>query len=326
MRILLRITKLAIVIGVISLIAGPALAQNYPNKPIRLIVPYAPGGSASVLAQIIGKKLGENLGQSVVADYRPGANGNIANELAAKSTPDGYTLLLGTISTLTINPSLYKKLTYDPIKDFAPLSILTRMPNILVVNPSVPVTSVKELIALAKSKPGQLTFCSSGNGSTIHLSGELFKSMTGIDMNHIPYKGGGPAQTDLIGGRITMMFNNISDSIGFVKASKLRALAVTGSERSPLAPEIPTLAESGLPGYEVYGWYGMYAPAGTPKEITKKLNMEIVKTMKSQEMKEKLLSLGIEAISSTPDELTAIMKADLAKWAKIVKESGATLD
>jgi tripartite-type tricarboxylate transporter receptor subunit TctC len=326
MKFVFRIAKLFLVMGILLFITGPAVAQNYPNKSIILIVPYAPGGAASTLARIVSQKLGENLGQSIVLDNRPGANGNIANEFAAKSAPDGYTLLLGTISTMTINSGLYKKLSYDPIKDFAPLSTLVRQQNILVVNPSVPAKSLKELIALAKSKPGQLTFCSSGNGSTFHLSGELFKSMAGIDMTHIPYKGGGPAQTDLIAGRITMMFNGIGESIGFVKAGRLRAVAVTGSQRSPFAPEIPTMAESGLPGFEVTAWYGMYAPAGTPKEIIVKLNREIVKTMQSQEMKEKLLAVGAEAISSTPEELSVIMKADLVKWAKIVKESGATLD
>jgi len=307
------------------LTTGEVSAQSYPNKPIRFLIPYAPGGSTTTLSRIYGQFI-EGLGQPVIYDNRPGANGTIASEIAAKAAPDGYTILLGTISTMTINPALYKKIPYDPVKDFAPISIVARMPNILVVNPSVPAKTVKEFIALAKAKPGQLTFCSSGNGSTIHLSGELFKSMAGVDMTHIPYKGGTPAQTDLLGGRITAMFNNISDSIGNVKAGKLRALAVTGAKRSPVAPDVPTMAEAGLPGYEVSSWFGVFAPAGTPREIIQKLHGEIVKAANTQDVKDRLFNFGAEASTCTPEEFAAIIKADLVKWAKVVKESGASID
>ncbi|HLQ24407.1 MAG TPA: tripartite tricarboxylate transporter substrate binding protein [Acidiferrobacterales bacterium] len=300
-------------------------ADNYPNKPIRLIVPYTPGGGYDILARLLGQKLTERWGQQVVVDDRAGANGNIGAAAAAKSPPDGYTLLMGGIGPNAINASLYE-LSFDPVKDFAPVMLVATYQNILVVNPSLPVKSVKELIALAKSKPGQINYASAGSGSTQHLSAELFKTMAGIDLVHIPYKGSAPGMTALLSGEVSLMFNSTPTTLPYVKTGKLRGLTVTGSKRSPEAPELPTVAEAGVPGYEVIGWYGVLAPAGTPKEIVVKLNSELAKILQLPDIKERLKELGVEAGGGTPEQFGDYIKKEIAKWAKVVKESGARSD
>jgi tripartite-type tricarboxylate transporter receptor subunit TctC len=261
-----------------------------------------------------------------VVDNKPGAGGNIGSDIVAKSAPDGYTLVMGTVGTHAINASLYKKMPYDHIKDFVPVSLVALVPNILVVHPSVPANSVKELIAYAKANPGKLNFASSGNGTSIHLSGELFKTTAGVEMTHVPYKGSAPAVTDLLGGQVQLMFDNMPSALPHVKAGKLKALGVTTAKRFPAAPDIPAIAEAGVPGYEASSWFGVLAPAGTPKEIVNKLSSEIAKILQTPEIKERLLSQGAEPVGNTPDQFAAFIKAETAKWAKVVKESGATVD
>lgn len=303
-----------------------ALAQPYPSKAIRMIAPFPPGGTTDILARVAGQKITEALGQQVIIDNRPGAGGNIGTELVAKSAPDGYTLLTAPGSTLTINPSLFAKLSYDVLKDFAPVTIIAAVPNLLVVHPSLPVKSVKELVALAKARPGQLNYASTGAGQSTHLSMELFKTMAGIDVVHIPYKGSSPALADLLGGQVSLMFDNMPSSLPHVKAGKLRALAVSTLKRSPALPQLPTVAESGLPGFEVSVWFGVLAPAGTPRDIVNKLNGAIAKSLQTPDVHERLASQGAEAIGNTPEQFTAQMQRDLVKWAKVVKDSGAKLE
>ncbi len=308
------------------LAASVAFAQGYPSKPVRMVVPFPPGGTTDILARAVGQKLSEAWGQQVVIDNRPGAGGNIGTDIVAKAPADGYTLLMGTVGTHAINASLYAKLPFDPIKDFAPVALVASVPNVLVVNATIPATSVKELIALAKSKPGQLNFASSGNGTSIHLSGELFKSMTGTSILHIPYKGSSPALTDLIGGQTNMMFDNLPSSMGHIKSGKLRALAVTSAKRSPALPDVPTIAEAGVAGYEASSWFGVLAPAGTPKEIVAKINADIVKALGVPEIKERLSSQGAEPVGNTPEQFAAYIGTELVKWAKVVKDSGAKIE
>ena len=301
-------------------------AEAYPAKAIRMVVPFPAGGTTDILARIAGQKLTEALKQQVIIDNRPGAGGNIGTELVAKSPPDGYTLLTDPGSTLTINPSLYAKLPYDPVKDFAPVTILAAVPNILVVHPSLPVKNVKELIALAKAKPGQLNYASTGAGQSTHLSMELFKTMAGVDLVHIPYKGSAPALTDLLGGQVTLMFDNMPSSLPHVQGGKLRALAVSTLKRSPAMPQLPTVAESGLPGFEVSVWFAVLAPAGTPRDIVQRLNAVLVKALHAPDVKERLAGQGAEPIGNTPEAFAATMQRDLVKWAKVVKDSGARLE
>lgn len=308
------------------LAASVAFAQGYPSKPVRMVVPFPPGGTTDILARAVGQKLSEAWGQQVVIDNRPGAGGNIGTDIVAKAPADGYTLLMGTVGTHAINASLYAKLPFDPIKDFAPVALVASVPNVLVVNATIPATSVKELIALAKSKPGQLNFASSGNGTSIHLSGELFKSMTGTSILHIPYKGSSPALADLIGGQTNMMFDNLPSSMGHIKSGKLRALAVTSAKRSPALPDVPTIAEAGVAGYEASSWFGVLAPAGTPKEIVAKINADIVKALGVPEIKERLSSQGAEPVGNTPEQFAAYIGTELVKWAKVVKDSGAKIE
>lgn len=305
---------------------SPVLAQNYPAKTIRMIVPFPPGGTTDILARVAGQKITEAFGQQVIIDNRPGAGGNIGTELVAKAAPDGYTLLTDPGSTLTINPSLFAKLSYDVLKDFAPVTIIAAVPNLLVVHPSLPVKSVRELITLAKARPGQLNYASTGAGQSTHLSMELFKTMAGINVVHIPYKGSSPALVDLLGGQVSLMFDNMPSSLPHVKAGKLRALAVSTLKRSPAMPQLPTVAESGLPGFEVSVWFGVLAPAGTPREIVNKLNGAIVKSLQNPDVRERLAGQGAEPIGNTPEQFTAQMQRDLVKWAKVVKDSGAKLD
>jgi tripartite-type tricarboxylate transporter receptor subunit TctC len=310
-------------------LAAFAFAQApvaYPTKSIRLVVPFPAGGATDILAREVAKHLTETWGQSVVVDNRPGAAGNIGSELVAKSAPDGYTLEMGTVGTHAINASLYSKMPYDHVKDFVPVILVAGVPNVLVVNPSVPVNSVQELIAYGKANPGKLNFASSGSGTSIHLSGELFKVMTGVQMTHVPYKGSAPALQDLIGGQVQLMFDNLPPSLPQIKAGKLRALAVTSAARAPALPDVPTVAETGLPGFEASSWFGVLAPAGTPPAIVTKLNAEIAKWLTSAEAKEKLVSVGANIAGGTPDDFARHIAAETAKWAKVVKESGAKVE
>ncbi len=307
-------------------IAMVVSAQSYPNRTIRLVVPFPAAGTTDILARAAAQKLTEAFGQSVVVDNRPGAAGNIGSDLVAKSAPDGYTLLMGTVGTHAINPSLYSKMPYDHVKDFVPVVLVAGVPNVLVVNPALPVNSVADLIKLAKDKPGQINFASSGSGTSIHLSGELFKTMAGVDITHIPYKGSSPALTDLIGGQVQIMFDNLPSALPQIKAGKLRAIAVTSSKRAPVLPDVPTISESGVPGFEASSWFGMLAPAGTPAPIVARINAEVNKWLQSAEAREKLLSQGAEAAGGSPEQFANHIRAESEKWAKVVKASGAKVD
>ena len=310
-----------------ALAAAPmAGAQAYPAKPIRIVVPFPPGGATDILARAVAQKLTDAWGQAVVVDNRPGAGGNIGSEIVAKAAPDGYTLEMGTVGTHAINASLYAKMPYDHVKDFAPVILVAGVPNVLVVNPSLPVSSVQELIAYAKANPGKLNFASSGSGTSIHLAGELFKVMAGVQMTHIPYKGSAPALQDLIGGQVQLMFDNLPPSLPHIKAGKLRALAVTSATRSSALPDTPTIAESGLPGFEASSWFGVLAPAGTPPAIIARLNAEIGAWLASAEAKEKMLALGANIGGGSPEDFARHIAAETAKWQKVVKASGAKVD
>jgi tripartite-type tricarboxylate transporter receptor subunit TctC len=302
-----------------------AQAPAYPTKPVTLVVPYPPGGPTDAMARVLAQKLGDRLGQQVIVDNRGGAGGVIAAELVAHAAPDGYTIFFGTTGALAINPALYAKLRYDPIKDFAPISLMSTM-NVLVVAPTVPAKSVTELVKLAKAKPGELTFGSAGNGSSNHLSGELFKSTADIQINHVPYRGSAPAMVDLFGGRISMMFDTVAQQTQNIANGKVRALAVTGPVRSPLLPDVPTAQEAGLKGFDVTIWYGILAPAATPKPIVDRLNKDIVAIMSTDEMKKRMQADGAESHPTTPAEFAALIVSDKAKWAPVVKASGATLE
>lgn len=314
-------------LGVFLLMHGYcAPAQDYPSKPIRWIVPFAPGGGTDMVARMIGQKLGEAWSQPVIIDNRSGAGGSVGTEIASKSAPDGYTLLFGESSGHVIIPLLNSKLGYDPARDFAPISLLVINQQMLVVNSSVQVNSVKELIALAKASPGKLNFGSSGNGAANHLCMELFKSMAGVEMVHVPYKGAGSIIADLLGGQVQLMFNPIPPFLPYVKSGKLRALAVTGAQRSPAVPEIPTIAEAGVPGYEFVTWYGLFAPAHTAKDIVDKLHFQLVKVLADPELVQRLVSQGTEPRTSTPDGLAQFLREDTERVAKIIKSAGIKLE
>ena len=303
-----------------------ALAQNFPTKPITIIVPFSAGGTTDILARIVGQGLTTELGQSVVVDNKPGAGGNIGGSLAAKAAADGYTLFMGTVGTHAINQSLYKKMPFDPVKDFAPLSRVATVPNLLVAHPSQPFKTVKEMIAYAKANPGKITFGSPGSGASPHVSGELFKSMTGTDLLHIPYKGSAPAMTDLLGGQTSVMFDNMPSAIQHVRSGKLRPIAVTTAKRSPELPNVPTIAEAGVPGYEATSWFGMFAPAGTPKPVLDKLHAALIKVLNQADVKKKIAEQGGDVVAETPAQFAAFIQAESVKWGKVVKESGATAD
>jgi tripartite-type tricarboxylate transporter receptor subunit TctC len=305
-----------------ALIASVPTHAQYPAKPVRLVVPFPPGGGTDTLARVYGQKLGEALGQQVLIDNRPGGGTNIGAEIAAKAPPDGYTALMGNIAH-AINVTLYSKLSYDFVKDFAPVTLLASTPNILVVHPSIPVKSIKELIVLAKSKPGALDYASSGSGSSAHLAAELFSSMAGIKMTHIPYKGGGPAVIALAGGQVSVGFATTPSVIGHVKAGKLRGLAVTTAQRSPSTPDLPTISEGGLAGYEAGTWYGLLVPAAAPKEVVTRLHTESVKLLKQSDVKDRLDAAGFELIGNTPEQFATFIRSEIEKWAHVVKASGA---
>jgi len=314
----------------VSMVASPASAQApggaYPNRPVKLVIPFPPGGSLDIVGRAIAQKLTEAWGQSVVVDNRPGAGGNIGADLVAKAAPDGYTVVMGALSTHAVNPSLYGKMPYDPIADFAPITLVAITPNVLVVNASLPVNSAKEFIAYAKANSGKLAFGSGSNGSAGHLAGELFKVETGTDITHVPYKGGAPATQALLAGDTQFMFDNLANAMPQVKAGKLKALAVTTAQRSKLAPELPTMTEAGLPGFDISTWFGLLAPAGTPSEIIAKWNTEVTKILSSPDMRERLLAQGADPAPTTPAEFAAFIRSEIAKYAKIVKASGAKVD
>ncbi len=310
-----------------AMLGGWALpaAAAFPERPITLVVPFAAGGSTDLIARLVAARMTATLGQQVVVDNRGGAGGNIGSAAVAKAEPDGYTILMGTVATHALNPALYKSMPYDPIKDFAPVSLLVFVPNVLVVNPSFPAKTVPELIALLKANPGKYSYASSGNGTPLHLSGELFKSMAGVDMVHVPYKGAGPALVDVIAGHVPIMFDNLPPSLEQIRAGKLRGIAVTTKDRAPSAPDMPTIAET-LPGYETYSWNALFAPAGTPKEAIDKLNAAGLAALADPQVAAKLKDLSATIAGTTPDELAKHVQAELIKWAPIVKASGAQLD
>jgi len=309
-----------------SLVPAAVLGQAYPSKPIRLIVPFAAGGGNDNVARLVGKRLSDSLGQQLVIDNRPGAGGVLGAELAAKAAPDGYTLFLGGVASHAVNPNLNDRLPYDPIRDFAPVVLLASAPLVLVVHPSVPADSVKAFVALARSKPGQLNYASNGNGSSSHLAAAMFDSMTGVDMVHVPYKGLSPALADLLSGRVQVMFSSVVAILPHIKAEKLRGLAVTGSRRLPSMPNLPTIAESGLPGYEASSWYGVLAPAGTPREIVARLNSELVKVLDQPEVRGSLLAEGAEPIGGTPEQFAAHIRSEKERLGKLIREAKIRLE
>jgi tripartite-type tricarboxylate transporter receptor subunit TctC len=310
---------LAIVAAALAVaIPAAAQAQVFPTKPIRLIVTYPPGGGADLMARLVAPKMGEALGQTVVVENKPGASGQIGAAEVARAAPDGYTLMLDA-SSYAVNPSLYAKLPYDPAKAFAPLAVLALYPNMLVVTPTFPPRDVKELVALAKAKPGTVAFASSGNGSAQHLAGELFKQRAGVDMTHIPYKGGGPAMNDVIGGQVPVFFANVASGLAHVKGGKLRAMAVTGARRASSLPEVPTMAEAGVPGYEVYEWNAIFAPAGTPAPVVARLAEAIDKAMQSPEIRERVATLGGEIAGYGPKEADAFVREQTELWTKVIR-------
>ena len=293
-------------------------SQPYPTKPVRLIVTYPAGGGADTMARLIAPKLGEALGQPILVENRGGASGTIAADLVAKSAPDGHTLMLDA-TAYAVNPSLYPKLPYDPEKAFAPITLLALFPNVVVVHPANPVSSIKELIAKIKAEPGKIAFASSGNGSAQHLAAELFRQRAGLDMVHVPYKGGGPALIDVMGGQVPLYFANMASALPHVKNGKLKALAITGAQRSAAAPDLPTVAESGMPGYQVYEWNAIFAPAGTPPAIINRLQAEIAKVVKSPAVRDRMLALGGEIVTASPADLGAWVREQTASWAKVVR-------
>jgi tripartite-type tricarboxylate transporter receptor subunit TctC len=324
MKRFFRILSVAVTLGLIGA-AGGAAAQQYPNKPIKLVVPFPPAGATDVLGRAIAQKMSEGLGQPVVVENRPGAGSTIGSDMVAKATPDGYTLLLAS-GSIAIAANLYSKLSFDVIRSFTPISMVGHVPHMLVVHPSLPANSVKELIALAKSKPGYLNAASQGNGTLSHLELEMFKGAAGIDMVHVPYKGSSNVMPDLLAGNVSVFFDSVPSSMPMVKKGQLKALGVVSAKRLPQSPEIPTVGEAGLPGFDVKNWFGVLAPAGTPKEIVQLLNAEIGKIVTSPELVQRLADQGVILEGSSAEQLTTLMKSDLAKWAKVVKEANVRIN
>ena len=328
-RALFRDLRASSVVSVLMLFAfavPQAHAQAYPSKAIRFVVPYPAGGPLDTVARLLAAKVSESVKQPVIVDNKPGAGGNIGAEIVAKSPPDGYTIVMGALATHAINPTLYKSIPYDPIRDFTPITQVAATPNILVVHPSVPAANVREFIAYAKANPGKLSFGSGSIGSGGHLAGELFKTMAGVDMVHVPYKGAAPAMQDLIGGQIHLMFDNLASALTQVRAGKVRALAVTTAKRTALASEFPTIAESGLPGFDIETWFGVLAPAGIPREALDRLHAEFAKALAAPDVREKMVHLGAEPIGNKPEEFAAYIKAEAEKYAKVIRASGAKVD
>ncbi len=321
---MVRLFSMAVAIAGMSF-AGATFGQVYPAKPVRFLVGFPPGGTSDILARTIGQKLGDALGQQVVIENRPGAGGNIGAEAAAKSAPDGYTIFMSTTSQ-AISVSLYSKLNYDLVRDFSPVIQAVNYTNLLVVHPSLPVKSVKELVALAKARPGQLNYGTAGNGTPPHMTGELFKSYTGIGLQHVPYKGGAPAIADLLGGQITIMFDNVPPLLPHVQAGKMRPLAVTSLKRISVLRDVPTLDEAGLKEFDSVAWNGVLAPAGTPREIIVRLNAEILRVLGMSDVRERLSSQGADPVGGTPEQFAGLIRDEIRKWAKVVKDSGARVD
>ena len=309
-----------------ALVAGTASAQPYPSKPIRFIVPFSAGGATDLITRTVAQKLAESTGAQVVVENRTGASGMIGADIVAKAPPDGYTLLMASTAEIAINPSLYAKMTYDPAKDLAPITLAGVTPLILVVNPGSSLDSVKDIVAQAKAKPNGISFASAGGGSVQHLSGELLKTLTSTQMVHIPYKGAAPALVDLLGGQVSMFFSGMPPAMTHVKSGKLRALAVTTPKRSPAAPDVPTMAEAGIPGFDISNWFGVFAPAGTPDDILNKLNAEIVKALALPDVKERLAGVGAETVGNTRAEFAAFIGKEIAKYSKLIRESGAKVE
>ncbi|MDQ0349435.1 Bug family tripartite tricarboxylate transporter substrate binding protein [Ancylobacter vacuolatus] len=305
--------------------AGTALAQDFPTRPVTLVIPFAAGGSTDLVGRLIAERMSAELGQSVVVENKGGAGGNLGAAQVAKATPDGYTILMGTVATHALNPTLYKKMPYDPVTSFAPVSLLVIVPNVLVVNPDFPAKTTEELIALLKKDPDKYSYASSGNGTPLHLSGELFKSMADVDMQHIPYQGAGPALVDVLSGQVPIMFDNLPSSTSHIKSGKLRALGVTTATRAPSFPDLPAIAEA-VPGYETYTWNAVFAPAGTPPDVIAKLNAAANKALADPKVQARLADFSAVSVGSTPEELGEHVKKEIAKWAPIVKASGAQLD
>ena len=307
-------------------LAFPAAAQNYPAKALRLIVPFTPAGSVDIASRAIANEMTKTLGQSVTVENRPGAGGNLGGEAAARSAPDGYTLFMSTSGIQAINPALYSKMNFDPNKDLIPVAPLVSLSNVLVLHPSVKANSVKDVIALAKAEPGKLAYASSGAGTSIHMSAAMFTQLTQTDMIHIPYKGSGPALVDLLAGQVQMMFDNIPSSLPHIKSGKLHAIATTGAKRDPALPDLPTIAEAGVPGYESGVWFGLMVPAGTPRDIVARLNAEAVKGAKSPEFVKRMTDLGYNIIPGSPEHMGGMIKDEIARWTPIVRASGAKVD
>ncbi len=318
--------KLLAAFAALLALSTAASGQTFPSKPLRLICPFPPAGAVDIASRATAHELQKLLGQPVTVENRPGAGGNLGGEQAAKSAPDGYTLFMNTSGIHAINPLLYSKMGFDPAKDLAPIAPLVALNNVLVANPGFKLASVKDLIAQAKAQPGKITYASSGSGTSIHMSGELFKYMTGVDLLHIPYKGSAPAVTDLIGGQVNVMFDNIPSSLPHIKSGKLHALATTGVKRDPALPDLPTIAEAGVPGYEAGVWFGLSVPAGTPKDVIAKLNAESVKATRSPEFVKRMGDLGYLIIPGTADQMADMLKAEVVRWTPVVKASGAKAD
>lgn len=316
---------IAVALASIGTAGTPGMAQGYPSRPVRIIVPFAPGGGSDIFGRTLAGRLNEALGQPVVVENRPGGNTLIGAELAARAAPDGHTLFLSTNGTVAINPSLYKKLPYDPVKDFAPVGLLGVGPNVLVVHPSLPVKTVKELIALAQSHPGKLTYASSGIGGAPHLAGELFKHMAQVNLVHVPYKGAAPATTDLLGGQVQVMFAGLGPAIGHIKANKLRGIAVASAKRSAALPALPTLGET-LAGFEASSWFALFAPAATPQDVIGRLNAEIGKVLARKDVHDPLMTQGYEPATGTPADLAGLLAKDIARWADVIKRAGVTAE
>jgi tripartite-type tricarboxylate transporter receptor subunit TctC len=327
----MKVWKLCAVAGAALAATGPivtneAHAQNYPTRPIRLICPFPPGGTTDVVARIVAQGLTEAWGQQVIVDNRPGAGALIGTEMAAKSPPDGYTVLLGSITTHAVNPALHKNLNFDVIKDFVPVTLVVSSPQLLAVHPAVAAKSVKELIALARAKPGSLNYASAGAGSSPHLTFELFKSAAGIDIRHVPYKGTGPAITELVGGQVQAMITGVVALMPHVKSGKLRGLAVTSKSRVSALPELPTIMESGVPNFDVSSWFGVFLPAGTPKAVVTKMNGQIRKIVEMRDVQKRLVDLGADPETNTPEQFAAFVKSEKARWGKVVQDTGARVD
>ncbi|MBD8529430.1 MULTISPECIES: tripartite tricarboxylate transporter substrate binding protein [unclassified Massilia] len=317
----------ALAAGILASVPFVAQAQAaFPSRALTIVVPFSAGGTTDILARVVGQYLSKDLGQPVIIDNRPGAGGNIGAQMVARAAPDGYTILMGTVGTHAINQSLYKKMPFDPIKDFQPLTRVALVPNLLVAHPSQPYKTVKELIAYAKANPGKVNFASSGSGTSIHLSAEMFNQMAGVDMQHIPYKGSAPALNDLLGGQTAIMFDNMPSVIGHVRAGKLRPIAVTTPQRSRALPDVPTIAESGVPGYSATSWFGLLAPAATPAPVVAKLNAAILKALADPEVKKKFAEQGAEPHGEKPEQFAEFIRSETAKWGQTVKASGATAD